>query len=118
YWLSLRDAQAVGEWLAGAIAFLAPDDAPVHGEAAQAAHLLELLRQARCLLILDNFETVLRAGAVGGMYSTGGDGYGSILRQLGEVPHQSCLVVTSREAPPELGVMRGDRGPVRALDLA
>jgi WD40 repeat protein/transcriptional regulator with XRE-family HTH domain len=117
YWRSLRDAQAPGEWLAGALAFLAPDDAPVAGEAAQLTRLLALLHEQRCLLVLDNLETVLRADSPGGGYAIGNTGYGSLLRQIGEVPHQSCLVLTSREAPPELGVMRGETGPVRRLDL-
>ena len=47
YWRSLRDAPAPSEWLAGAMGFLAPDDAPVSGgEAAQVARLLELLSEA------------------------------------------------------------------------
>jgi WD40 repeat protein/transcriptional regulator with XRE-family HTH domain len=118
YWRGLRHAPPPGEWLAGAIAFLAPDEAPLPGEAAQAVRLLELLSQARCLLILDNFETVLPADAHGGAFAGASGGYGPLLRQLGEVPHQSCLLLTSREAAAELGLMRGELGPVRALALA
>jgi WD40 repeat protein/transcriptional regulator with XRE-family HTH domain len=118
YWRSFRDAPAVGEWLAGALAFLAPDDAPVPGEAAQAMRLLELLTRSRCLLVLDNFETVLTSGAHDGAASASDDGYASLLRQIGEVPHQSCLMLTSREAPAQLEVMRGDQSPVRSLHLA
>jgi len=118
YWRSLRDAPAFGEWLAAALAFLAPDDVPTSGVAAQAIRLLELLTRSRCLLVLDNFETVLMAGADERDASAGNDGYASLLRQLGEVPHQSCLVLTSREAPAQLDVMRGERSPVRSLNLA
>jgi WD40 repeat protein/transcriptional regulator with XRE-family HTH domain len=117
YWRSLRDAPAPGEWLAGALAFLAPDEALPTGEAARAVRLLELLSQARCLLVLDNFETVLPARAPGTALARGGDGYGPLLRQLGEVLHQSCLLLTSREAAPELELLRGELSPVRTLDL-
>src|SRR5205814_810607 len=42
---------------------------------------------------------------------------GTLMRRVGETPHQSCLVVTSREVPPELGPLRGELGPVRTLGL-
>jgi transcriptional regulator with XRE-family HTH domain len=63
FWRSLRDAPTPDEWLAEAIGFLAPNDSgPSHAESAQARRLLELLRDTRCLLVLDNFETVLQPG--------------------------------------------------------
>src|SRR5262249_35431631 len=39
------------------------------------------------------------------------------LQALGEARHQSCLLVTSREQPPELGPPGGERAPVRILRL-
>jgi WD40 repeat protein/transcriptional regulator with XRE-family HTH domain len=118
YWRSLRDAPAPREWLAGAIGALAPGDADMTlSEAAQVRRLLELMSETRCLLVLDNFETVLRPGERIGGYTPGYESYGTLLRQLAEAPHQSCLLLTSREEPPELGPLRGDRGPVRTLDL-
>jgi WD40 repeat protein/transcriptional regulator with XRE-family HTH domain len=118
YWRSLRDAPTSGDWLAAALAFLAPDDPPISGEAARAMRLLELLTRSRCLLVLDNVETVLSSDPRAGQASAGLDGYTTLLRQLGEVPHQSCLLLTSREAPAPLEVMRGERSPVRSLHLA
>ena len=41
-----------------------------------------------------------------------------LLRQVAESSHRSCLVVTSREEPAEVGPLLGERGPVRALELA
>lgn len=117
YWRSLQDAPNLGEWLAGVLEFLAPGDDPVSGEAAQATLLVERLSRARCLLILDNFETVLDHEDQNGVSSMGSTGYRALLRQFGEVPHQSCLLFTSREAPPELGLMRGELRPVRTITL-
>jgi transcriptional regulator with XRE-family HTH domain len=119
YWRSLRDAPDPGDWLTEAIGFFAPDDQDVsRSEAEQVWRLLELLSEARCLLVLDNFETVLEPGGRVGDYRPGYERYGTLLRQLGEAPHRSCLVVTSREEPPELGPLRGERGSVRILVLA
>src|SRR5262249_45081928 len=74
----------------------------------------ELLRERRSLLVLDNLETLLEPGAEVG-YREGYAGYGQVLQWLGEASHVSCLLVTSRELPPELGPRAGPQGPVRAL---
>ncbi|HJZ48035.1 MAG TPA: NACHT domain-containing protein [Roseiflexaceae bacterium] len=67
------------------------------------ARLIQLLRERRCLLILDNFEAVMQPGAPTGTYRTGYAEYGELLRALSEREHQSCLLLTSREKPAELG---------------
>jgi transcriptional regulator with XRE-family HTH domain len=116
YWRSLRDALPAGEWMAGAIGFLSDHhQVPPDGEAARLAMLLQLLRDRPCLLVLDNFETVLAPGQQEGHYRDGLAGYGALLRAVGETRHQSCLVVTSREAPPELAVLGS--GTVRRFQL-
>jgi WD40 repeat protein/transcriptional regulator with XRE-family HTH domain len=118
FWRSLRDAPTPGEWLAGALGFLAPDDArEAGGEPAMLRRLLELIGEARCLLVLDNGETVLQAGGPVGAYRAGYERYGTLLRQVAEAAHRSCLLITSREEPLELGPLLGERGPVRALEL-
>ncbi len=102
YWRGLRDALPTSEWLAGAIGFLSDQQmVPPDGEAKQVASLLQLLRDRPCLLVLDNFDTVLEPGQREGHYRDGFAGYGRLLQAIGEGRHQSCLVVTSREAPPE-----------------
>src|SRR5262249_50021931 len=119
FWRSLRDAATPGEWLAEALRFLAPDVASgADGEAALLRRLLESLNEARCLLVLDNVETILQPGGPVGGYRAGYERYGTLLRQVAESAHRSCLVVTSREEPAELGPLLGERGPVRALELA
>src|SRR5437588_6179507 len=116
YWRSLRDALPAGEWMAGAIGFLSAHHlVPPEGESARLAVLLQLLRDRPGLLVLDNFETVLEPGQQEGRYRDGFAGYGALLHAIGETRHQSCLVVTSREAPPELAVLGG--GGVRKLQL-
>src|SRR5438105_15259850 len=116
YWRSLRDALPAGEWMSGAIGFLsAHHRVPPEGESERLEGLLQLLRDRRCLLVLDNFETVLEPGQQEGRYRDGFAGYGALLHAIGETRHQSCLVVTSREAPPELAVLGS--GTVRKLQL-
>jgi WD40 repeat protein/transcriptional regulator with XRE-family HTH domain len=109
YWRSLRDAPPTGDWLAGAIGFLSDQQlVPPPAESEQLAALLQLLRARRCLLVLDNAETLFEPGQVEGRYQPGLAGYGRLLHAVGEASHQSCLVLTSREAPLELAVLADD----------
>src|SRR5262249_12660112 len=119
FWRSLRDAPSPGEWLTEVLRFLAPEAPPEPGgESALLRRLLDLLRETRCLLVLANIERVLRPGGPVGEYRTGYERYGTLLQQVAEAAHRSCLVVTSREEPAELAPLVGSRGPVRALELA
>jgi WD40 repeat protein/DNA-binding XRE family transcriptional regulator len=118
YWRSVRNAPPCIEWLGGAILFLSDQQSlPAEGEEARLRQLLELLRARRCLLVLDNLETVIGPGAPEVQYRPGYAGYGQLLQWLGEAGHRSCLIVTSREVPPEVGPRAGAQGPVRALRL-
>jgi WD40 repeat protein/transcriptional regulator with XRE-family HTH domain len=116
YWRSLRDAPPLGEWLAGAIGFLSDQQlVPPPAESERLTALLQLLRERRCLVVLDNSETLFEPGQREGRYRTGMAGYGRLLQAVGEGRHQSCLVLTSREAPPELAVLGGDA--IRSFEL-
>jgi DNA-binding HxlR family transcriptional regulator len=84
----------------------------------QILRLLHALRVHRCLLVLDNAETVMQAGDREGSYQPGYEGYGQLLRCVGETPHQSCLLITSREKPKGFAPKEGDSLPVRSLQLS
>ncbi|MCS6812476.1 MAG: NB-ARC domain-containing protein [Cyanobacteria bacterium] len=81
------------------------------------AHLLDCLRSHRCLLVLDNAESILQSGSHAGSYRPGYEGYGDLLRSVGESVHQSCMILTSREKPNNLVILEGEQ-PVRSLQLA
>jgi hypothetical protein len=118
FWRSLRNAPPVEEWLAGTLRILSMEQAALpNGVEARLALLLEQLRARRCLLVLDNLETVLQPGEREARYREGFAGYGVLLQRLGETIHQSCVLVTSREKPPELGPLEGEHTAVRTLHL-
>ncbi len=81
------------------------------------SQLIECLRSSRCLIVLDHFESNLCSGERTGQYSEGYEGYGELIRRVGDSRHQSCLVLTSREKPKEIALMQGETLPVRALKL-
>ena len=85
YWRSLRNAPPVSEWLAGAIGFLSDQQVvPPPSESERITALLQLLRARRCLLVLDNSETLFEPGQREGRYRAGMDGYGRVLQAVGE----------------------------------
>ncbi|MBD2500555.1 WD40 domain-containing protein [Anabaena azotica] len=82
------------------------------------SRLIHYLQQHRCLLILDNAESILRYGSRAGQYREGYEEYGEMFKRLGEATHQSCLVLTSREKFKELSLLEGKSLPVRSLQLS
>jgi WD40 repeat protein/DNA-binding SARP family transcriptional activator len=74
------------------------------------------LRQHRCLLILDNMESILEAGQPG-HYRPGYEGYGQLIARLAQGNHQSCLVITSRERPQGIERLQEDTTRVHSLHL-
>jgi WD40 repeat protein len=81
------------------------------------ARTLDYLRNSRCLLILDNVETILRSGDRAGYYCEGYEEYGELFQRIAQVRHQSCLILTSREKPKEFVALEGETLPVRSLQL-
>jgi WD40 repeat protein/transcriptional regulator with XRE-family HTH domain len=79
--------------------------------------LLDHLRKARVLLVLDNLESVLSEGDVRGHFRPGFEGYGQLLHWVVEAAHQSCLLLTSREKPAELKLLEGKYSQVHSLCL-
>ncbi len=88
----------------------------------QISLLIEYLCKHRCLLVLDNAESILSSGEGtcerADFYREGYEGYGELLRRVGEAPSQSCLLLTSREKPKELASLDGVALPVRSLRLS
>ncbi len=64
----------------------------------QLSGIMAYLRKHRCLIILDNFETILSSGSILGSYEAGFEAYEELLKRINEEAHQSCVVVTSRES--------------------
>ncbi|MGF2039247.1 MAG: NB-ARC domain-containing protein [Nostoc sp. CmiVER01] len=118
-WRSLRNAPPLKELLANLIVFLSDEkeiDIPENVDN-QITLLIKYLRKQRCLLVLDNAEAILQGGDRAGHYTKEYEGYGQLLKRVGEEPHQSCLVLTSREKPKEFAPLEGEASPVRTLSL-
>lgn len=113
-WRSLRNAPPLETLLSELVSFLSNQEDPL----AEIGRLLHWLRTHRCLVILDNLETILQPGDRAGQYREEFEDYGELLRTLGETTHQSCLVLTSREKPAEIAALEGIDFPIRSLQLS
>ena len=117
-WRSLRHAPLPETFLAELLQVLYPQtNERSLSIAEQLRRVLTHLRQQRILLILDNLESILQAGDRSGHYQPGYEAYGQLLHHVGTMPHQSTVILTSREKPKECVTQEGVLFPVRSLRL-
>ena len=79
--------------------------------------LMEYLGKNRCLIILDDVQTILSSGQLAGKYRPECENYSILFRQIGETTHNSCLILNSWEPPREITALKGENSPVRTLQL-
>ena len=115
-WRSLRQAPPLSDLLADLLQVLGQ---PTHqpGCQAQISSLLAQLKTHRCLIVLDNVETILAEGTPC-RYRPGYEAYGACFQALGEVPSRSTVMLTSREKPREIARLEGPQLPVRSHCLS
>ncbi|HEY9642751.1 MAG TPA: NB-ARC domain-containing protein [Coleofasciculaceae cyanobacterium] len=119
-WRSLQNAPPLEEWLASVLPVLlqaqGEDLALPSSLDGKLLKLMEGLRACRCLLILDNAEAILSPWQAG-QNRSGYEEYGQLFKAIGEIAHQSCLLLTSREKPREIVPLEGQGRWVRTLLL-
>jgi NB-ARC domain len=114
-WQSLRNAPPLDKIIFQLIAFVSNQQQTESADTvdAQISQLMTYLRTTRCLIVFDNFESILAHGG----YREGYAGYSELLRRIATEHHASCLLLTSREKPKTLIHLEGESGAVRTLDL-
>ncbi|MBE9162809.1 NB-ARC domain-containing protein [Tychonema sp. LEGE 06208] len=121
-WRSLRDAPPLASLQTDLIKFCrggAPVPAPYPEEMATTGRLplLEYLRSHRCLLILDDIQTIFSSQQLAGNYQPGYENYGPFFKQIAESSHNSCLILLSWEKPREIAAVEGENRPCKSLQL-
>jgi WD40 repeat protein len=116
-WRSLRDAPPLEQTLHFFLQYLSGGVFEGLGEPGISS-LLTIMRQRRCLLVLDNLETILTGGEQGSHFRHGYEAYAVLFRSMAESEHQSCVIVTSREKPAglEFGFSMSKRAHGLTLD--
>jgi hypothetical protein len=79
--------------------------------------VINYLRSHRCLIILDDVQTIFSSGQLAGNYKQGYENYGTFFKQIAESCHNSCIVLLSREKPREITALEGYPKNCQTLQL-
>lgn len=100
-WQSLETAPALNELLINLLQFLL--DKPTNQLPVtlneQLSELMRILRSQRCLIILDDFQTLFNSGQLAGNYQSSFENYRLFFKKISQFNHQSCIILNSWELP-------------------
>ncbi|MGA9379634.1 MAG: NB-ARC domain-containing protein, partial [Phormidium sp.] len=118
-WQSLRKPRSLKELIAELIKFLSGQSKPdlSNDEDELISQLLQYLKTHRCLIILDSLECILKNQEFAGFYRKDYQSYSKFFQRLGAEPHESCLLIASRDKTREIALLSGETGTVRDLAL-
>lgn len=143
-WRSLRFAPPLEVLLEQLIQLVSPASQKniVDTLESRISQLIDCLRSSRCLIVLDQVDSILDGGDSYGTkqyptllasgpgikntttqllpqirYRQGYESYGELISRVGDLHHQSCVVFTSREKPQEIAALEGEELPVHCLKL-
>lgn len=121
WWRSLDDSPPIEDLLADLISFLSNQqetevDLPKSVEG-RISRLIDYLRSSRCLIVLDHVESILSNDDKVFTGRQRSEKYDLLWQRVGEVDHQSTIILTSQEKPRKFELLEGERLPVRSLRL-
>jgi WD40 repeat protein len=119
-WRSLRHAPPLNTLIPELVQILsqqAINIAATLDRSTQISHLLDCLRQQRCLLVFDNAESIIPSQNATDSQPLACPDYAELFERIGASSHQSCLLVTSREKPEAIVSLEGDKLAVRTLTI-
>ncbi|NEO85739.1 MAG: helix-turn-helix domain-containing protein [Spirulina sp. SIO3F2] len=79
---------------------------------------LDYLKQHRCLIILNQMESIMQPGEAIGKFRAGYEAYGELLKNIGGKSHQSTVLLIGQEPLRELTPYAGDSRPIRHMEVA
>jgi DNA-binding CsgD family transcriptional regulator/AAA+ ATPase superfamily predicted ATPase len=116
-WRSLATAPSLNDLLSKILAKLAPSEELPLTENGKLDTLLSELKQRHCLIVLDETEAILKEKDRYGRYRNGYQNYGDFFKQVGQIAHQSQLLLISQEPPLDLIRLEKSTTTVRSLTL-
>lgn len=79
--------------------------------------LFNLLREQRCLIILDDVQELFASTQFAGQYKSEYKDYQTLCTKMSEIEHQSSLILISQEQCQEMLCLDEDLYPVKCLEL-
>ncbi|CAD5935577.1 putative WD repeat-containing protein alr2800 [Planktothrix rubescens] len=119
-WQSLEAQPALNELLINLLQFLLDESAsqlPINLNE-QLSELMKVLRSQRCLIILDDFQTLFNSGQLAGNYRPNFENYRLFIKKISQLNHQSCIILNSWELPKDLIELRGKNTAIHYLLLS
>ncbi len=110
-WRSLRHSPPLSALETDLIKFLG-DQQPT-----ELPSIIEYLRSHRCLIVLDDVQTIFSSQQLAGNYKPGYENYGTFFKQIAESCHNSCLILISWEKPREIAALEGEHKNCQTLQL-
>ncbi|NEP41990.1 MAG: NACHT domain-containing protein [Okeania sp. SIO2G4] len=112
-WQSLRDSPPLKTIQTQLIQFIFNQNSTL--ETPENSHLLENLRKHRCLIILDDIQTIFSSGKLASHYTPEYENYSQFFQLIAQLSHQSCCLIISREKLRE--IIKGKNTSIRSLHL-
>ena len=83
----------------------------------QLSQLLDNLRKYRCLILLDDVQMLFSHRQLAGQYKSGCEDYHHFFQLIGEVSHNSCVMLLSWEKPRDIAKQEKENHLVRSFVL-
>jgi WD40 repeat protein/SpoVK/Ycf46/Vps4 family AAA+-type ATPase len=120
-WRSLRNAPSFFDISESIISFLSSDseyNSPKNIES-QIKTLFSLMKSKRCLIVIDNLESILEKSDDNYLtYKVGFSYYEDFFQKFGsDTNHNSCILLNGRELPKSIYRMCGNTAPARIFEL-
>ncbi len=94
-----------------------PVPAPEEEGATTGGLPLQYLRSHRCLIVLDDVQTIFSSQQLAGNYKPGYENYGTFFKQIAESCHNSCMILLSWEKPREIAALESQQKSCQTLQL-
>ncbi len=113
-WKSIKLSNSLDTIITEILTLINPDSIQVDNKLTQ---FFNLLRQQRCLIILDDVQDLFTSGQFAGQYKTEYKDYKNFFTKMTEIEHQSSLILIGQEQCQEMLCLDEELYPVKCLEL-
>ncbi|GET36469.1 NB-ARC domain-containing protein [Microseira wollei] len=113
-WKSIKLSQSLDSIITEIFALINPEPIQIDNKLTQ---FFNLLRQQRCLIILDDVQELFTSGQFAGQYKTEYKDYKTFFTMMTEIEHQSTLILIGQEQCQEMLCLDEELYPVKCLEL-
>ncbi|MFM6367753.1 MAG: NB-ARC domain-containing protein [Dolichospermum sp.] len=114
-WKSLKYSQSLDLWIDDILNICKIEIKPNSNN--KIKQVFDIFIQKRCLIILDNIETIFTHGQFAGQYQPAYQDYQKFFQMITEINHQSSIILISQEKCNEMDFLDQQLSPVKSLEL-